>query len=440
MVKIERGAKKAGNDMNTEEIRKYERYDRTLALFLWIGLSLVLLYNLYPEFASYKEGVYVYVGAGAVFTLFYHHLLPKRFMGRRKLILESYLDIFAIAVLMVLTEGHSSLFFFYYFLIVAGSALIFDRRRVIIESLLITTLLLGVLALDYFFRPGAAHEIPHHTIHILILISSLWIVAFWSGSLASILGNVLKAEKALTVKNKELYEKESEARRELVTIQKTSASLLSNLRLDTVLRNISEGLTNGVGYDRAAIFLINRERKTIEGKYASGLSPELTQKTKIPLLEGKGMLFESIWQAKPFIVKSLFDNLRIVSKLKELRPTWPSRLAVVPIVSRLDQGSCAKMTNCNNSICPLYRPDPEHSEVLALGANPDAPTERKKAEALDCPKFKVFGAIVVDNFKSKKPITEDNLAALQIFAQNAAIAIENATLYEKKEKTRSIHN
>src|SRR3990172_10632686 len=95
----------------SEEQKKYLRYDGVLAALLWIGLGLVLLYNLFPENETQKLAVYLYVAAGSIFTFFYHYLLPKKFSGPRKLTLESYIDIFAIAVLMVMTGGHRSLFF-----------------------------------------------------------------------------------------------------------------------------------------------------------------------------------------------------------------------------------------------------------------------------------------------------------------------------------------
>src|SRR3990170_5551002 len=300
----------------SEEQKKYLRYDRVLALLLWVGLGLVLLYNLYPEHETQKIPVYLYVAAGSIFTLFYHYLLPKKFSGPRKLTLESFIDIFAIAVLMVLTGGHRSLFFFYFFLIVAGSALIFGRKRVIIETSVISLLLLLVLGIDYVYVPETPAELPQHLVHGGILIASLWVVAFWSASLATILDKVLKEEKALTIRNQELYEKESKAHRELVTIQKTSANLLSNLNLDQVLRDITHGLTSGVGYDRAAIFLIDREKKIIEEKYASGLTPNLmAYERSVSLLDGKGMLFECIWQANP----CAYNN---------------NKLVIVPVIAR----------------------------------------------------------------------------------------------------------
>src|SRR3989304_6193591 len=204
----------------SEEQKKYLRYDRVLALLLWVGLGLVLLYNLYPEHETQKIPVYIFVAAGGIFTLFYHYLLPKKFSGPRKLTLESFIDIFAIAVLMVLTGGHRSLFFFYFFLIVAGSALIFGRTRVILETSLISLLLLIVLGIDYFYVPGTPAKLPEHLVHGGILIASLWVVAFWSASLAAIIDKVLKEEKALTIKNQELYEKESKARRRLAKLYK----------------------------------------------------------------------------------------------------------------------------------------------------------------------------------------------------------------------------
>jgi len=401
----------------SEEQQKFQRYDRVLGILLWIGLGLVLLYNLFPEYGTHKTLVYLFVGAGSLFTLIYHYLLPKRLNGPRKLAIEGFIDIFAIAFLMVITEGHSSLFYFYFFLIVAGSALIFGQKRIILETSLISVLLLLIFGFEYLSVPDISQELPHHLVHVGILIASLWIVAFWSANLAAIIDKVLKEEKALTVRNQELYEKESKAHRELVTIQKTSANLLSNLNLDQVLRDITHGLTSGVGYDRAAIFLIDREKKIIEEKYASGLTPNLmAYERSVSLLDGKGMLFECIWQANP----CAYNN---------------NKLVIVPVIAR-DKSEVHKSTVCKNMLCPLYNSKPKNGKIVirALPKKLKTLTSHKIAEVLDCADFKILGAIVVDNFEGEKPITEDNIASLQVFAQNVAIALENARLFEEIEQ------
>ncbi|MFQ5574392.1 MAG: GAF domain-containing protein [Terriglobia bacterium] len=420
--------------MNYEELGKYARYNWVLAFLHWIGLGLVVLFVFFPEFETYVFLTSLYVVGGVVYTILFHHILPARIFGQNKLRITSYLDIISIGVLMVLAGGHRSPFFFYFLLVVVGSALIFGRRRVLVETVVISSLLLAIMGWDLAFRADVAQDWPVHTVHFTISLLSLWLVSFFSAGLATIVDKVLQGEKAMTRRNKELYERESLARRELVAIQKTSAALLSNRDLDQVLEDITEGLTRGVGYDRAAIFLINKTANTIEGRYASGLSPELTRDTKVPLLGGRGMLFESIWQAKPLIVKSLFDDLNLISRVKSLPQEFAPKLAVVPIVSRVEQGDCAGHEQCDNEVCPLYLPAPDKPtfETISQSKIEEERAPEKTEQALQCRWFKVYGAIVVDNFKSKKAITEDNLAGLLIFAQNAAIAIENATFYREK--------
>src|SRR3989304_6456447 len=50
-------------------------------------------------------------------------------------------------------------------------------------------------------------------------------------------------------------------------------------------------------------------------------------------------------------------------------------------------------------------------------------------------KGKVIGAIFVDNHFTKRPITEDDMRFLMMFANQASLAIENAIVYSNLEET-----
>ena len=395
-----------------EKIR-FQKYDRLVALIHLIVLLFILVYIQLPG-VQYNKIIYLSLLFGAFFTLIYHYLLPKKYVGAKKYLLESIIEIFAITFFMVNSGGHTSLFFFLYFLVITGSALTLGSRVTFVATLVITLSFLSLFYLEYKTGQMTPH-LTEHLMHAAILTIALWVFAFLTASLSQI--------------NRKLYDKEAGARRELATIAQTSATILSSLNVDQILKKIVGGLTGGAGYDRALIFLINKDKKTIEGRYASGISQEDGEKIKISLLDGRGLLFNTIWKAKPHLIKNFFSNPGFKEEFKTADLRFSSEIAAVPIVSRIDQVECQTITKCDNTECPLYvgvSPELSTSEPLS--------DKKKIEEILDCPSYKVFGTILVDNYKSKKPITEDNIVSLQIFAQNAAIAIENAILYTKRER------
>ena len=53
-------------------------------------------------------------------------------------------------------------------------------------------------------------------------------------------------------------------------------------------------------------------------------------------------------------------------------------------------------------------------------------------------KDKVLGAILVDNIFNKKPITKSSVKMLTMFANHAALAIENSRLATSRAPTRPV--
>jgi len=203
---------------------------------------------------------------------------------------------------------------------------------------------------------------------------------------------------------------------ELSILKKVSDALLESKDLDKSLRLILTGATAGqaFGFNRAFIFLIDEKKKVLEGKMGVGpkdpqqaekIWSELRQKKVtfdqmvsdilngetlpdtelsglirdiiLPLDADLSLISKSLLERRAFNVS--YSQLNLTKEEKLLRILSPKGFAIVPIV-----------------------------------------TERKS-----------LGVMVADNLITEEPILDEDVTALQTFANEAAIQIENLLLQKE---------
>ena len=193
-------------------------------------------------------------------------------------------------------------------------------------------------------------------------------------------------------------------------------AMRTTLRLDEIAYIILTGLTahQGLGFNRAILFLIDEIKKVIKGFMGLGpmdieeankiwklieeqkmdlyalietyrrikegeIEPKLMQFTRsleFPLKENSGLIYEALYEVTPIYIKDHLGN--------QYRDD--------PLTRRLNLQDFI--------IAPLWSKN-----------NP-------------------MGVIIVDNYITKKPITEEDLRILTMFINQASGAIENSKTYE----------
>ena len=176
-------------------------------------------------------------------------------------------------------------------------------------------------------------------------------------------------------KQEEIIE-ELERVRELSLLHEIGQSM-HTLDLDEILELILQGVARGVGFDRARLYLLDEEKKLLICKVAVGVEREKTQGLSLPYDREDNMVSRAIMERRPFIVEDASKDPRVNRGL----------------ISFLDVKSFAAV--------PLLSRD------------------------------KVLGGIAADNLLSQTSITEKKLQSLMIFANQAALALENALMYEE---------
>jgi Amt family ammonium transporter len=176
-------------------------------------------------------------------------------------------------------------------------------------------------------------------------------------------------------KQEEILE-ELERVRELSLLHDIGQSM-HTLNLEETLELILQGVAKGIGFDRVRLYLLEEEKKQLICKVAVGVEKEKIRSLTLPYDREDNMVSRAMMDRRPFIVEDAGHDPRVNPGL----------------ISFLDVKSFA--------VAPLLSRD------------------------------RVLGGISADNLVTQTVITEKKLQSLMIFANQAALALENALMYEE---------
>jgi signal transduction histidine kinase len=203
----------------------------------------------------------------------------------------------------------------------------------------------------------------------------------------------------------------------LLLLQRLGEAMQGTLHLDKLLHLILTCVTSGYafGFNRAMLFLINKELNVLNGKLAVGPSSQ----------EEANQIWKEIsnkYSSLKDILSKLDYSHNIDTPLNTL-----TKLMVYPLSDTKEIViSCAK----------------EKNPIIIKEANNDTRVTDEFRKALGVDEFvcvpliaknEPIGVIVADNAYTGEPISEDLVNTLTMFANQAALAIENAETYKKLE-------
>jgi signal transduction histidine kinase len=235
------------------------------------------------------------------------------------------------------------------------------------------------------------------------------------------------AQAAMAIENANLFD---EARRlsadkelrikELSLLLEITNMMRSTLDLEEILYIILTSVTmgQGLGFNRACLFLVDENKAFLRGAMAVGpaTAEEAQQSWNAIDPEGKS-LAELVTEYGRYNMSAGFNTD------KRIRET---RIPLDP-----EKGIVARTALERRSFHAVHYSSPEGSEETVL-------QELNFTIFASIPivaKDTVIGVIVVDNFVTGEPITDDLMNFLQLFANQAASAIEMARVYQNLEET-----
>ncbi len=203
----------------------------------------------------------------------------------------------------------------------------------------------------------------------------------------------------------------------LLLLQKLGEAMQGTLHLDKLLHLILTCVTSGYafGFNRAMLFLINKEHNVLNGKLAVG--PSSREEAK------------QIWKelsSKYNSLKDIFKELDFSHNIDTSFNTMANLMVYSLSDTREVVVSCAKEMRAIIIKDAVNDPRVTQEFRKTLGVN----------EFVCVPliaKNETIGVIVADNIYTGEPISDDRVSMLTMFVNQASLAIENAETYKRLE-------
>ncbi len=223
--------------------------------------------------------------------------------------------------------------------------------------------------------------------------------------------------------------------KELSTLWELNKALLTTVNFERILHLTLTAITIGEGlkFNRAMLFLVREKDRVLDGMMGVGPdSAEEAGKIWGSLSQREGSASDLIAQISPE------DHSTLNSAVKGIRIPLTQEHCILSrtVLERKTFNIQLPPSEEGNLRTPCERGCHIGSEVGCyvgghLGRNPKV---YSFATVPLVGKGKVIGVILVDNLYNQHPITEEDIHFLSMFANQAGLAIENASLYRNLEE------
>ncbi len=197
---------------------------------------------------------------------------------------------------------------------------------------------------------------------------------------------------------------------------KMNTAYLNTVELRGILQAILVGITSedGLRFNRAFLALFNASNGFLEGKLAIGPSSREEAGRVWRSIKEKGLQLDDILE--DIQDKSINDDVAVNLIIKTLRVSPDDHDHVLIHASRSNETIHVQNGKADKCRVPedLLRTLGESSFVVVPLYAPG----------------KALGVMIVDNFITGAPITDEDISGLKIFASQASLAIEHSRLYE----------
>jgi signal transduction histidine kinase/DNA-binding response OmpR family regulator len=207
---------------------------------------------------------------------------------------------------------------------------------------------------------------------------------------------------------------------------KMNSVYLSTVELDEILQAILVGITaeEGLRFNRAFLAIFEEEGKVLQGKLAIGSECR----------DEAARIWTELREKK-------LDFLEIVNSIKKSCLNGDTK------VTQLIKSLQVPVTDSDHI---LIRSALERRSILVENGKADVPVAEDLIELLSEDTFvvvplfspsKSLGVIIADHFVTHDPLSKDHIKSLEIFANQASLAIEHSRLYmEMEDKIGDLEN
>ena len=200
-----------------------------------------------------------------------------------------------------------------------------------------------------------------------------------------------------------------------------SSAMRGTLELERLLRMVLTAVTmsDGLGFNRAILFLLDEERSVLKG--TMGVGPATPEEAW------------QIWERLSIEKKSLPEILRDIEEGPLRKDSFLDRLSTGLEINLNDDTALSRAVRERRS---FNIHDVKHDDLADPAVIQLLGTEAYAVVPLIA-RNKVIGVLWVDNYFNRKPITDEDMRFLSGFSDQIASAIESARLFEKVKLAES---
>jgi len=197
---------------------------------------------------------------------------------------------------------------------------------------------------------------------------------------------------------------------------KMNSAYLNSIELKTVLHSILTGITaeEGLKFNRAFLLLFNKNHSILQGKM--GIGP--------PCKADAGRVWSEI-KEKDLHLSDILDSAKSDKK------TWNNELneIVGNLTVSANDHEHVLIRACDMRISILVQNGRANDHTIPSELLNNLQENNFIITPLFSPK-KSLGVLIADNFVTNRPISTDDINSLEIFANQASLAIEHSRLYQ----------
>ena len=196
-----------------------------------------------------------------------------------------------------------------------------------------------------------------------------------------------------------------------------------------IIKTVLLGIKEIINFDRIILFSIDTPNFCLKPRSWVGLPESQVKNFSIPLGFEGGEITDAIFLNRHLVVDApdkdidpFFTLLRSETYL------------VIPLISKANR-KCWEVKNCDKMTCPVHGGyNPYCWSIPGSGLCVDATSENEKRKAcIQCPCFKVDGALWMDRASHKAPVTSDDITTLTAISNQAGIILENIRIFNALE-------
>ncbi len=213
-----------------------------------------------------------------------------------------------------------------------------------------------------------------------------------------------------------IQEELRKTRQELLLLYEIGNLIRTSLYLDEVIYLILSAITSheGLGYNRAILFLVDESGTNLEGRM--GIGPTHPEASPIVwrMIEENRITLEGLLDVYQKADKNIDPELNAI--VRQVRVPIERAFGVLPRTVIHDTSHLVPAEDSNHELV--------HMGLRNLGIGEFAVVPLRG-------KDRVVGVLLVDNITTKKPLRETDVRRLMMLANHAGLALENAKTFSQ---------